>query len=108
MKGAENSLVAWFAPSALYIPAFYTFSKILEKIAHRLARKNVKIWKELYNAQLYSLSVGSFYVSINNLLLYLNMLHIPEEDVQIFVSAITALSFCFYRMKIYKKLASPK
>jgi hypothetical protein len=106
--GVENSLFGWFALSASYIPAFYTFSKILEKIAHRLARKNVKIWKELYNAQLYSLSVGSFYVSINNLLFYLNLPHISAEYLQIFGVAIAALSFCFYGMKIYKKLASPK
>jgi hypothetical protein len=104
--GVENSILIWFALSALYLPAFYTFSKILEKIAHRLVRKNVKIWKELYNAHLYGFSVGSFYVSINNLLFYLNLPHISAEYLQIFGAAITASPFCFYGMKIYKKLRS--
>jgi hypothetical protein len=51
--GVENSIAGWFALSLLPIPAFYTFSKILEKITHKLVRKNVEIWKELYNAHLY-------------------------------------------------------
>jgi hypothetical protein len=55
--GIENSLVSWFALTGLLpIPAFYTFSKILEKISHKLARKNIEIWKELYNAYLYGFS----------------------------------------------------
>jgi hypothetical protein len=104
--GVENSIAGWFALSLLPIPAFYTFSKILEKIIHKLVRKNVEIWKELYNAHLYGLSAGSFYASINNLLFYLNLPHISAEYLQIFGAAITVLPFCFYGMKIYKKLRS--
>jgi hypothetical protein len=107
--GIENSLVSWFALTGLLpIPAFYTFSKILEKISHKLARKNIEIWKELYNAYLYGFSATSFYASINNLLLYFNLPHISAEYAQIFGAAITALPFCFYVIKIYKKLGSTK
>jgi hypothetical protein len=104
--GVENSIVYWFALSLLSIPAFYAFSKIIEKIAHNLLGKNVEIWKELYNAYLYGSSIGSFYASINNLLFSINLPHISAEYAQIFDAAITTLPFCFYLMKMYKKLRS--
>jgi hypothetical protein len=104
--GVENSLVYWFALSTLYIPASYINSKILEKIIHKLARKNVKIRRDLYNAHLYIASAASFYASVNNLILYLNLPHISAEDVRIFGAVIVSLPSCFYGMKIYKKLRS--
>jgi hypothetical protein len=88
----------------LYIPVFYTYSKILEKLTHKLGRKNVKIWKELYNAHLYGLSAGSFYSSINNLLFYLNVPPTFTSHILIFGASIIPLPFWFYGVKIYKKL----
>ena len=104
--GVESSITGWSALSVLYIPVFYTSSKMLEKLTHKLVRKNVEIWKKLYNAHLYGFSAGSFYASIKNLLFYLNLPHISAKYVQIFGATITALLFCFYGMKIYKKLRS--
>jgi len=104
--GNENSTVGWFALSLLPIPVFYVISKLLDKMVHNLSGKNVETSKELYRALLYSYSAGSFYASINNLLFYLNLPHISAEYVQIFGATITALPFCFYGMKIYKKLRS--
>jgi hypothetical protein len=100
----ENSIVYWFALSLLSIPAFYAFSKILEKITHKLLGGNIEIWKELYNAYLYASSIGGFYNSINNLLIYLNLPHISAEYTQILGATIAAFPFCFYGTKIYKKL----
>jgi len=104
--GNENSTVGWFALSLLPIPVFYAISKILDKMAHNLSGKNVETSKELYKAFLYSYSAGSFYASLNNLLIYFNLPYIPAEDLKIFGAAITALPFCFYGIKIYKKLRS--
>jgi len=104
--GKENSTVGWFALSLLPIPVFYAISKLLDKMAHNLVGKNVETSKELYKAFLYSYSAGSFYASLNNLLIYFNLPYIPAEDLKIFGAVITALPFCFYGIKIYKKLRS--
>jgi hypothetical protein len=104
--GYENSTVGWFAFSLLPIPVFYAISKLLDKMVHNLAGKNVETSKELYRALLYSYSAGSFYASINNLLIYFNLPYIPAEDLKILGATITALPFCFYAMRIYKKLIS--
>ena len=104
--GRENSTVGWFAISLLPIPVFYAISKLLDKMVHNLAGKNIETFKELYRALLYSYSTGSFYASLNNLLIYFNLPYIPAEDLKIFGATITALPFCFYAMRIYKKLIS--
>jgi len=104
--GAENAVVAWFNFSLLPIPAFYTYSKIVEKLIHKLKTKSKKIWKELYNAFLYSYSAASFYCSINNLLIYFNLSHIPGEYTQIFDAIGGILSSLPYLYRIVKKLKS--